>query len=79
MTKEDELNFYQIQNNILTNRCILKMKKGINCEDIYGVFRLLLRFSNLQFLEVNQDQMNITQSNIIGHVTEVADYHESHE
>ena len=57
-----------------------KYHKGLDSEEIYGVlFRLLLRFSNLQFLEVNQDQMNTNQLSTIGHVTEVADYHESHE
>ena len=57
-----------------------KYQKGLDSEEIYGVlFRLLLRFSNLQFLEVNQDQMNTNQLSTIGHVTEVADYHESHE
>ena len=56
----------------------MKKGHGLDSEEIYGV-RLLLRFSNLQFLEVNQDQMNTNQLSTIGHVTEVADYHESHE
>ena len=38
---------------------------------------ITLQFSNRQFQEVNQDQMNIIQSNTIGHVMEVD--HESHE